>query len=633
MSSLLNNLLNDLSGQLSNNLNPVLRGSSGVQVLLDLDFSEPNVQTFSTANATYEWQLQESSGNYIDSVSGVVMHVSGGLQGQTAVGIWDGTSYAGRKAWEVTADTDVARVADASIMDSDNTSVAVRIVFRTFDLNSSVKLWTKKDTTGVNPGILLRHSSGQLLATVSDGTNAVNAIVTLNEWDGAWHYADVVYDTTNNELRLRSDLGSATEDISTIGSLSNSGKFAIGDGAGSDASLAQICYIAAIEGSAAESLDSDDFWSHGLDPTGKLDAINSSTAISVCLSGNLISHYGTSQLPIGFSSDLSGNGLGLAGFHSITNLIDYSEDLSQWTKVNSLVGSAAVSSPDGFESALPVIASADNGYITRGFTTEAGTQYLLSAWVYATDQNGVAGRLIFYNESGGSELASQTFIATDEWQLVTVSSTAVTGQVSSSFRIEIDTSADSFYAWGAQAQAEAEAYTGYVRTIGTTGTSDSVAINIQDSTYQYLDPESGEVWWEGIILDDNDNESKSFFEAVNTRNHDRRYFRDTTGSGGITAMVWDAAGRPAGQPVAGASIVKDTPLEIRYRWDVNGCPTSGLIAEIDRSDTGDFASNGSPPFSIDGTTLTSLRITSQAQPLRGLLRRLRIFDKAMESSI
>ena len=116
--------------------------STGPSLLANLDFSAPTTSWktgrtgFSSAYATDEWLLQETSGDYANNKGGTPLAVAGSLslRNQSAVGIYDGSSLLARKAWELPSS--VARAdylytnADTSTLDSDNTDLCACIVFR-----------------------------------------------------------------------------------------------------------------------------------------------------------------------------------------------------------------------------------------------------------------------------------------------------------------------------------------------------------------------------------------------------------------------------------------------------------------------------------------------------------------------
>src|SRR5690606_4750142 len=111
-------------------------GSSGPSLLANLDFSTPTTSWksgrtgFSSAYATDEWLLQETSGTYANNVGSETLSNDSGIQGQTAVGIYDGTSYTARKAWEATSALSGLDGSGSSALDSDNEDLCCRIVFR-----------------------------------------------------------------------------------------------------------------------------------------------------------------------------------------------------------------------------------------------------------------------------------------------------------------------------------------------------------------------------------------------------------------------------------------------------------------------------------------------------------------------
>lgn len=455
-------------------------------LLLDLDFSQPTAQLFPStggqlnnligANPSHLWTFQETGGDYIDAVGSVDLSNNGALQGQKAIGLWDGSSYTGRYAFECLDDSsNNVRAADSAALDYDNTtSFAVLVVFRTINPDFAGGIFSKW-LAGVGYELSI-SGSGVLTFAVDDGTNNASINAFGDHDDGAWHCALAKYDATTGTISIISDLASGSADASTVGDFSNTDVFLLGPWTSTRWLHMQGTYCAVFEGAEAEALDQtafDAFWQHGQDPTGKLTTATRAGYISVPVGttseGPAIGHFGENQLPIGYHSAFEGTGLGLYVNNDTDNLIDYSEDITQWAATNVTVTAAANDAPDGFRSACEVAATANDGTVSRTFTTTESTEYTLSIWLRRTGGSNVSGRLVFYDETSGAELAATAFSALDAWSLCSLTATTNVGQVSSSFRIEIDTSGGGVHAWGAQANL-GDGRGAYARTEGAVTT-------------------------------------------------------------------------------------------------------------------------------------------------------------------
>jgi hypothetical protein len=95
--------------------------------------------------------------------------------------------------------------------------------------------------------------------------------------------------------------------------------------------------------------------------------------------------------------------------------------------------------------AMRLTAGQDNGYIEHLFVSTATTTYTLDVFIkrHSTMGSDVSGRIIMWDNTGGAEVASTVFDATTEWQRVTLQATTNVGQISTGFRIEIDTRPES----------------------------------------------------------------------------------------------------------------------------------------------------------------------------------------------
>lgn len=437
--------------------------------LLGLDFSQPKVQAKPTSatslipgrTASYIWTFEEAPGvgTMTDIVSSEILTGSGDyIQGQTAVGLWDGGSMTGQRAaeWQESA-TGQFVAAESSLLDVDWTEDKLIVGwFRLRSSTASASPFGKRNNSTGEFWQARTNNSGHFgVYYINDSAGASLLMVPQNHADLAWHPFAIWFDVANDQLQVMTDLG--TDSGVQTGSLSNAGTFRVGVGHTAIPTPAfQIGCLAVYEGVEAKNFTGvEEFWTHGKDPTGKLTTATRAGSISVPVGttddGPAIGHFGQDQLPIGYHSALEGTGLGLYVNNAVENLIDYSEDFTQWTATNATVTAASGDAPDGFRSACLAASTAVNGLLSRTFTTTASTEYTLSVWIKRDAGSNFDKRLVFYDETNGVELASAAFTENADWQLITLTATTNVGQISSSLRVEIDTSGDSFYIWGAQA--------------------------------------------------------------------------------------------------------------------------------------------------------------------------------------
>lgn len=449
--------------------------------LSDLDFSRPVPQSFPETAESFAALVQApaalpssillmegTSGNLVDELGNVDLANQGpvALQGQRAVGFSNGVDMISKRAIETTSNSSRFEESDNTKYDVGLGSFAHTIVFRVRDGGLDQYLFRKRNSEGA---YLRIRPNGDLWWFMVGATG--NKLVQLPgiHNDGAWHVAICGYHEATNQTFAYSDLGSNLIDAGTLGSLSNTDFFTYCD----TAKETQLAYAAFLEGAAAEALlelgvsGVTNFWTHGSSPVGPLVVQDRNSVVSVPVSADgSIGHYGRDTVAIGYSAAFTGpSKFGLVVNDAVENLVTESEDLFQWTdKLATVVSPLWGDAPDGFRGATKLRVTADNGYHGTIMATTASTQYTLSCYLKTADVGAVSGRLIFYDLTGGAEIASKVFTSTDGWIRETLTATSAIGQVSSSLRIELDTNTNSVQAWGAQCELGAYA-TFYVRSL------------------------------------------------------------------------------------------------------------------------------------------------------------------------
>jgi len=412
-------------------------------VTSSLNFSIPATQTFTTANATHQWLMQELSGtNYADTGTGTAADIDtyiGGLQAQPAYGIYNGSSFVATKAWETTAATDRAATSSATALNSNNTNLCVRVAFRCNTIPAaSSSLISKRD--GANAGWLISFTdTGALEVLIEDTSGSVAAQgIAGNHCDGALHYVEFYYNDASNELTSKSDITTNVAlDVSSVSAtITNTSFVFLGDpSSGVTAAGIQYVYVGGAEGAAAATMFAESWWTHGDDPTALLTTNSRASTIGLPVDSGSVSYFSggptTPQIPIGWHLSLTGTtGYGLFCNDTTTNHMSYSENLGAgWADngggthtVNTLVA------PDGFKSAGTVVKT--SGFQYGGLWDKvllvSGTQYTFSCWV-----NVIAGSgpdVEIRNEADEVVLTEAKWLTLPDgvWQKIYMSYTPVT---------------------------------------------------------------------------------------------------------------------------------------------------------------------------------------------------------------
>lgn len=462
---------------------------TGAILLSDFDFSIPVTQEFPetaagmatslgdvAATPSYIWNCQETTGSLTDPISIAVSSdlapTGNPLYGQTAVGLWDGSSYIGRSAIETPPGTGGGTFVanNSTVMDlTGSVSIAFTMAIR---LSSpppiSIRfLWNRQ---GSGKGYWLNiDTTGRLAVVHYDGTTSKTATLLGNLADGAWHPIAVVYNETTKFFHAYSDIGTTVStDYSANGSVSGTGFLTIGSGGTSIPGM-QFAHICGYEGAAAEAIDQtalDSWWTNGNDPTGLLTTQSRASTISVLATGSYVSHFAQNKLPIGFNTNLSGGlgGYGLYCNSAITNLVVSSEVLSgSWNLfgAGAYHSKAVTDSPDGFRSADAFTSVGAGNATYSNFLMTSGSSYIYSTWIKRNQGTDVSGTVRFWDSV--LSYRSEPFVATDTWQKFEVTGSA--GSASGGQYIFLDSGGDSILIWGAQVNL-GSTRGAYIRTSG-----------------------------------------------------------------------------------------------------------------------------------------------------------------------
>ncbi len=631
-------------------------------VLFNADFTTPVTQPFPSSSAemtalgvpapTSIFLLDETGGaNFADRVASNDLTPQGlatseAWQNQRAIGLFDGTDLYSKRCFETEqASTGSADAANNTIFDVDgSTSIAFFVLFKSVlgDAPTGSPLILQKRGPNPYPGYELRFDvtgAGVLDWRVDIGAPApTECTVALDHRDGAWHGALAILDWNANSQALYTDLGN-TSVVPPAGSPSNTGIFSIGQGILANAPGLQYAYLAVWVGANAEGMGAADFallFRHATDPTGLLTTASHASLLGDVVAeapsfGTSLCEYSSSQVPLGYNANLTNSlKMGLRCSPAVTNLLTNSDDgrVAPWLRVNvGVTGTPSErnDSPRGMREAYRFRATAANGYIYQAFATAASTEYTIAVFVkrhtlMAVD---VPGRLVFYDVSGGAELASQAFTATSEWQRVSLTATTNVGQVNSQIRIEITTQNDYFTFF--RASACLGPYAPPIYAFGGAATQALTDFRIAGVAGQYLRSLQGEM--DIVYASDVDN-TPGFQRHHYYADGGAAPNRHRSLTNAIRQPLW-AVNNSAGvahSTFTGAAADQSVEHDIRHLWNsVN--PLSGGI-HVFGVDNGVSYNSGAGSYTAT-ETVTTIHIGQDGaanNQLRGLLATMTCYD-------
>lgn len=558
--------------------------------LLVLAFDEPAVaHDFSSEYATDEWLLQETSGGYANNVGSETLANNSGLQGQAAVGLWDGTDYVSRNAWESTSDSHWLESSGTDAGDSDDEDFSVRVVFRLLD-GGNAKYLLSKITGSSTAGWAIRHNlAGTLNIRMYDGTNSLSQNGSVNTYaDGAPHYLAIWYDESADRCYVKTDLEEFDFSTAAItGSLTSADPLRVNQGAlgSSGCPSVQYGHVGVSVGANAQAMFDEDFWQVGADPTGELTTATRDSTIGVPVAPGYVGWFGVDQLPIGYAELLSNaNKLGLFANSALVNIHTRSDDVSSWSFAsNATAGTAADDTPDGFNGAQTITASADNGYIRHALSGEApSTTYTFSIYVRRNGGSDVSGKIRLQDGSAATE-TDQSFVATDTWQRITVTHTMGASPPAGWAYVYVDTNGESIQVanacclagtWGEWApciRTDGSAVTITVPDYraegsagefckGAAGEIEAVYLVAADPTQSAdpyvldLIPASGNDNRRIIFMDSNGDQVRTLLYDSAGSSKTLNQFQDTDAVENVTIMQWAADGGLTGD--AGACLIQ-----------------------------------------------------------------------------
>jgi hypothetical protein len=162
---------------------------------------------------------------------------------------------------------------------------------------------------------------------------------------------------------------------------------------------------------------------------------------------------------------LKSDGIAAVRKSSTTNLIEYSEDFSQWVKNSgTTITTNSAISPDGTQNAALIVAAGTGSRAGLDVSIVSGTTYTLSVYL----KNNGGNTSVSIGSHGTTQL--ETVTINNEWNRYTTTFVA-SSTTTSSIRIVSSGSNINLFAWGAQFEEQTQAET-YAKTTGLPVTID-----------------------------------------------------------------------------------------------------------------------------------------------------------------
>lgn len=648
----------DLIGGSFQEIDPI--GLRGRRTLMDLLPAAPTAQTFGESAQEvaadmggvdapqHVWPMQEPDGAGVahDVVGGVDLSPHNGAKnGRVAYGISDGVSISSRRCIETYRGSSQRFIASSgSSLDFDDvTSFAFRITFRAGPGTSGTLI--QKFVGGV--GYRLLFASGSLRLTLDDGTNTAFGTTTETFTDSSWHDAVCIVDRNTQTGYVITKYETVSFDISSINSLSNGQALRFGAGAANNTTF-QVTFAAAWDGSSAESLVGASvatWWKHGTDPTGLLKSYARSSThwdivADVAGEGLRAMSFAKDEVALGWHQSFSeGLGLGLRHNSETENLQNEAVQLENWTASSGNISVSAAfadltDSPLLMFDMRKVTATVADEYVQETITVPSATEVSTSIVVQRATAAVETVELEHFDATNATVIGTQQ-VTLDHDRRVRIDLTVTTGgtEVSAEIRLRIATSGGgSVWAW---ASTTKEGKPGVlVPTQGGGAIAGAPSMTINNDALQNLKPVRGEI-------------EVTFVADVQTTGVERSLL-GVDGEGGGTANDVDlriTAGGAArftirdnddsvAQDVSASGVTVTEGHVVRARWDSTGEDVDG------NPETADVVYDGARTAGADAAwpagRTDELRPGADpagAEPLDGLIHRIRVFDDWREQEV
>jgi hypothetical protein len=625
--------------------------AAGATLLADFDFDTPVTSyDFSHASMTDYWDMQTYSSGYTNGAGSEKLVNDTGLTGQTCVGIWNGSSFTARKAWEsgsTAANSDTLVSDGTTAGDVNAQDFCIRFVFRHAGVPGNADAWFTKYTGAAGWGIYRTANSVRFFVRESGvGIVELSTADTGNAFaGGGLHYITAWYDHSAETIYMKSDKFSevSTSTAALSGDFSTSAAVQVNGWGGASATNGhpqmQAYFAGICVGSNAQTVydDMDTAWAHATDPTGLLTTTNRNCLISTQVADGYVAHWSgsttTPQLPIAYDSNFTaGNKLGLYVNSAVTNIAPYSEILTTgWAASNASLADNQGDSPDGFRTAGTVTATANNGFGYDAIGSIANsTEYTFSIWIKRNGGSDVSGKIRLHDSASGTG-TDQAFTATSTWQRIQVSHTSDAAATSSQIRVYVDNNTESVFVWGAQLEL-GDGATAYLRTSGASASAVYSNYKTVGAAGQYAKAETGEI--EAVFSFPNTSgvPTNRRVICVSKSSASNQNQRDIFGDGSNLAFyVRDSSGAVTANPGHTGGWAVNTELTQLCRWNANGELALGGGQEASTLLNGADEQSNIGTFSYaEDITLVQIGNYQNAGStfaMDGILQRARIWDQ------
>jgi hypothetical protein len=435
-------------------------GWTGTSSFTDFNFWTPERQSFPASNAELTaagldgapaaaWAMQDAAGGTtLTDFSGNSKTLSKTiapanlLQGQRAVGLFDGASFTSQLCVEMTGASS-ERYTTGNVADFNynfaSQSWSVLLVWRGRIPTTTNGLCGHRSTVGgweirtLASGIIqaiLYDSAGSPIATAQQASSGLGLV------DGGWHFVYVRFDHTAQRIYVDTDYLTGTVSGAPSGThaVGNAG-FSVGGSNFLAAAPGQHRGIVIWPHATNQLTAIQTWWKHGAAPAGMTYTRASQLSVPVTSdsTGDVVSTWGSGQTAYGYNSLTSTNalGLGLSVYATGTNLLPYSDlyETTHW--VTSGGGGTrtdrTVEGPRGFRDATKHTGTATQRILaatTGAAALTNGTVYTASVWV-RWDGTGTAPTLEVYRADGTTLATSVNATAAGSvWRRIQVTFTA-----------------------------------------------------------------------------------------------------------------------------------------------------------------------------------------------------------------
>jgi len=242
--------------------------------------------------------------------------------------------------------------------------------------------------------------------------------------------------------------------------------------------------------------------------------------------------------------------------NSATNLINYSEDFTQWATFDCVVSSTSNTQPNGKSSGY-IATYSSNSSVVRYFSTVAsGTSYIFTAWV-KSNQNGTIKMARSNQPNDGAYIN-----VTTEWKRFEVQITPTSSNDGGGFYRLSDSDLNSIEIWGAQLEANSVA-SSYIPTNGSTVQRSAETCNGSGNSEVFNDSQ-GVLFVEGVINND-DGTSNNITLGDGTFSNNRMMLLFSNGVANRISARFDSSGSDVTLNADGYDLTINHKVVLKYK--------------------------------------------------------------------